>query len=269
VYFDQLSRIISMHEEQYMISKLFFSACRLTFCKTIEIFYQILACLHLVTSNNVSVLWIVLVFCKLVCMFDVGYCSVEIDFIEHNLFLTVVFLLSLLFGSFSLFCHGNIFHLYFILDLLFMYNNCVRVVLYCFFVTSKSKFGICFAEIVLNHMIITIFKCFSNVFQGRLILLKLIIECWYQIVNKTVFLIRNEAMSEQLFSRKQNFFIIILSLFAWLSKTFILFLALKLAIKIDIAQRFHHVEVVENKCTIYMTRLSFWVRLVYQSLDLC
>ena len=40
-----------------------------------------------------------LVFCKLICMFDVGYCSVEIDFIEHNLFLTVVFLLSLLFGS--------------------------------------------------------------------------------------------------------------------------------------------------------------------------
>lgn len=118
-----------------------------------------------------------LVFSKLVCMFNVGYCSVEIDLIEHNLFLNVVLLLSLLFGNFSLFCHGNIFHLYFILDLLFIYNNCVCIVFYCLFISSKPKLSVSFAEIVLYHMIVTIFKCFSNIFQGRLVLLKLIIEC--------------------------------------------------------------------------------------------
>ena len=136
-----------------------------------------------------------LIFSKLVCIFYVCNSSIEIDLIKHNLFFTMIFLLSLFFGNFCFFRHRDIFYVGLILDLLFIYYNRVCVVLNCFFVTSKPKFGISLAEIVLYHMVITVLKRFSNVLQGRFVLLKLVVKCWDQIVNKTIFLIRNETMS--------------------------------------------------------------------------
>lgn len=98
-------------------------------------------------------------------MFDVGDGPIKIDFIVHDLFLSVVLLLSIFLGWVVSFLPSCRLLPFSILNLLLIDNDGVGVVLDGFIIPSQHEFSVSLGEVVFDHMIITKLKCFPDILE--------------------------------------------------------------------------------------------------------
>lgn len=129
VDFNQLPRVISVQEQKYVIPKILFSAGWFADSEGVEVFEEILAGLHLVTSNDVAILRVVLALRKLIGVLDVSDGPVQVDLIEHDLLLTVILLFPLFLYNLPLLRRNTFFNIRLVLSLFFVDDNGIGVIL--------------------------------------------------------------------------------------------------------------------------------------------
>jgi hypothetical protein len=96
-----------------------------------------------------------------------------------------------------------------------------------------------------DHMVVTELQRLSDILQTRFVTLQLVVDHRYQIVDETVLLVRDQTVSQQFLRGQQNLFVVVLDTLARCFHTRPSLL-LQLAVYVDIAQRLHHAEVVQN-----------------------
>jgi hypothetical protein len=110
--------------------------------------------------------------------------------VEHNLlFLEVI--IGFLRGHLSksvrrliFFCSSSI-----VLDLFFVDNNSIRVVLDGLIVATEHSLGISFAEVVFDHVIVGVLQGLADVLETRFELIQFVVDVRYEIVYQTVFFV--------------------------------------------------------------------------------
>lgn len=83
----------------------------------------------------------------------------------------------------------------FALYLLFEDNYSICVIFDGFIIASEHKLSVGFGKIVFDHMIIAVLESFPYILEGRLILIELIVNGGYKIVDKAILFISYQTMS--------------------------------------------------------------------------
>lgn len=89
-------------------------------------------------------------------MLDVSDGPIQVYLIEHDLFFAVVLLFSILLRHLALLRRRCFFHIRLVLDLLFVHDDGIGVVLDGLIISAQLKLGIGLAEIMLYHMVIAV-----------------------------------------------------------------------------------------------------------------
>jgi hypothetical protein len=150
--------------------------------------------------------------CQLIGVLNVGDRPIQVYLTEHGLLFSVVLLLSFLLDHLALLGWHWLLHVRLVLGLLLVNDDGIGVVLDGLIVPAQLELGVGLAEIVLDHVVIAVLQGLPDVFQGRLVLLQLVVEGRDEIVDETVLLIRDKAVPEKLLRRQQDLLVIILGL---------------------------------------------------------